>query len=51
MSPRPRTAVIGLGAMGLPMATRLAAHLPVTAFDVAEGRLDRLATARGTPAA
>ncbi|MGW4751300.1 NAD(P)-dependent oxidoreductase [Streptomyces chartreusis] len=51
MSPRPRTAVIGLGAMGLPMATRLAAHLPVTAFDVAEARLDRLATAGGTPAA
>jgi 3-hydroxyisobutyrate dehydrogenase len=50
MNPRPHTAVIGLGAMGLPMATRLAAHLPVTAFDVAEDRLAQLATAGGTPA-
>lgn len=50
MTPRPHTAVIGLGAMGLPMATRLAAHLPVTAFDVDEARLTRLTTAGGTPA-
>ncbi|MEV1063447.1 NAD(P)-dependent oxidoreductase [Streptomyces sp. NPDC050263] len=50
MNPRPRIAVIGLGAMGLPMATRLAAHLPVTAYDVAEPRLARLAAAGGTPA-
>ncbi|WP_369169443.1 NAD(P)-dependent oxidoreductase [Streptomyces sp. R28] len=50
MHPRPRTAVIGLGAMGLPMATRLATHLPVTAFDVAEDRLARLTAAGGTAA-
>ncbi|SER83732.1 3-hydroxyisobutyrate dehydrogenase [Streptomyces sp. yr375] len=50
MSPRPRTAVIGLGAMGLPMATRLAAHLPVTAFDVAEERVAQLTAAGGTAA-
>jgi len=29
----PRIAVIGLGAMGLPMATHLAATFPVTGFD------------------
>ncbi|KUO22081.1 NAD(P)-dependent oxidoreductase [Streptomyces dysideae] len=51
MNPRPHTAVIGLGAMGLPMATRLAAHLPVTAYDISEPRLAQLAAAGGTPAA
>ncbi|MGW0709694.1 NAD(P)-dependent oxidoreductase [Streptomyces sp. NPDC002643] len=51
MTPRPHTAVIGLGAMGLPMATRLAAHLPVTAFDVAEARLAHLTSVGGTAAA
>ncbi|WP_078655817.1 NAD(P)-dependent oxidoreductase [Streptomyces fulvoviolaceus] len=50
MTPRPHTAVIGLGAMGLPMATRLAAHFPVTAFDVAEDRLAQLTAAGGTAA-
>jgi 3-hydroxyisobutyrate dehydrogenase len=50
MSPRPHTAVIGLGAMGLPMATRLAARLPVSAYDIAEPRLAQLAAAGGTPA-
>ncbi|EFL26416.1 putative 3-hydroxybutyrate dehydrogenase [Streptomyces himastatinicus ATCC 53653] len=35
----PRTAVIGLGAMGLPMAQRLAAgDFPVTVFDIAAER-------------
>ncbi|MFJ8330018.1 NAD(P)-dependent oxidoreductase [Streptomyces sp. NPDC094437] len=33
-----RTAVLGLGAMGLPMARRLASHLPVTVYDIAPGR-------------
>lgn len=33
LTDRPAVAVIGLGAMGLPMATRLASTLPVTAFD------------------
>jgi 3-hydroxyisobutyrate dehydrogenase len=50
MHPRPRTAVIGLGAMGLPMATHLAAHLPVTAYDISEPRLAQLTTAGGTAA-
>jgi 3-hydroxyisobutyrate dehydrogenase len=36
--PTPRVAVIGLGAMGLPMAGRLAAALPVTAFDTDPAR-------------
>lgn len=36
--PRPRTAVIGLGAMGLPMARRLARELPVTVYDIAAER-------------
>ncbi|RCV55978.1 NAD(P)-dependent oxidoreductase [Marinitenerispora sediminis] len=34
----PRVAVLGLGAMGLPMARHLAADLPVTVFDVAAER-------------
>ncbi|MCZ0989144.1 NAD(P)-dependent oxidoreductase [Streptomyces diastatochromogenes] len=51
MTPRPHTAVIGLGAMGLPMATHLSAHLPVTAYDISEPRLAQLAAANGTPAA
>lgn len=50
MTPRPHTAVIGLGAMGLPMATRLATHLPVTAFDISEDRLTQLTAAGGTAA-
>ncbi|WP_223736290.1 GntT/GntP/DsdX family permease [Streptomyces purpurogeneiscleroticus] len=45
-NPAPRTAVIGLGAMGLPMARRLAAALPVTVFDIAAERR-ALVTAEG----
>jgi len=45
-TPVPRTAVIGLGAMGLPMARRLAATLPVTVFDIAAERR-ALVTAEG----
>lgn len=36
----PTVAVLGLGAMGLPMASRLAEDLPVRGFDIAEARLD-----------
>lgn len=44
-------AVIGLGAMGLPMATRLAERFEVKGFDIAEARLE-LAGAQGVaPAA
>ncbi|MDQ1581105.1 MAG: 3-hydroxyisobutyrate dehydrogenase [Microbacteriaceae bacterium] len=39
-------AVLGLGAMGLPMATRLASELRVNGFDIDEARL-ALATAAG----
>ncbi|MDH2443819.1 NAD(P)-dependent oxidoreductase [Amnibacterium sp. CER49] len=35
----PQVAVLGLGAMGLPMATRLAETLPVRAFDVVPDRI------------
>ena len=35
---RPVVTVLGLGAMGLPMATRLAASLPVRGFDFDAGR-------------
>ncbi|MFG3365811.1 NAD(P)-dependent oxidoreductase [Streptomyces sp. NPDC048156] len=45
-TPVPRTAVIGLGAMGLPMARRLAGTLPVTVFDIAAERR-ALVTAEG----
>ncbi|MFF8971826.1 NAD(P)-dependent oxidoreductase [Streptomyces sp. NPDC014995] len=41
--PRPHTAVIGLGAMGLPMARRLAGELPVSVFDIAADRRSVLA--------
>lgn len=44
--PSPRTAVIGLGAMGFPMALRLATELPVTVFDIAAERR-ALVTAEG----
>ncbi|WP_022868725.1 NAD(P)-dependent oxidoreductase [Schaalia vaccimaxillae] len=37
--------VLGLGAMGLPMATNLAQSFPVTGFDVFEARRDAAATA------
>ncbi|GAA3294559.1 NAD(P)-dependent oxidoreductase [Arthrobacter citreus] len=39
-------AVLGLGAMGLPMATRLATSLQVNGFDIADARL-QLAAAAG----
>ncbi|NVM98243.1 NAD(P)-dependent oxidoreductase [Arthrobacter sp. SDTb3-6] len=39
-------AVLGLGAMGLPMATRLASRLSVHGYDIAEPRL-KLASAAG----
>jgi len=41
----PAVAVIGLGAMGLPMATRLASTLPVTAFDPLAERMSLAARA------
>ncbi|NEC85085.1 NAD(P)-dependent oxidoreductase [Streptomyces sp. SID12501] len=41
--PRPHTAVIGLGAMGLPMARRLAGELPVSVYDIAADRRSALA--------
>jgi 3-hydroxyisobutyrate dehydrogenase len=41
--PRPHTAVIGLGAMGLPMARRLAGELPVSVHDIAADRRAALA--------
>lgn len=50
MTTPPTVAVLGLGAMGLPMATRLASALPVVAFDVAAERT-RLATDAGARAA
>ncbi|SMG47912.1 NAD(P)-dependent oxidoreductase [Agreia pratensis] len=42
-------AVLGLGAMGLPMATRLATELTVHGFDIAEPRLALAADAGVTP--
>ncbi|MEU5024678.1 NAD(P)-dependent oxidoreductase [Streptomyces milbemycinicus] len=50
----PRTAVIGLGAMGLPMAQRLAGTFPVAVFDIAAERralaVGHGATEAATPA-
>ncbi|MEB8338217.1 NAD(P)-dependent oxidoreductase [Streptomyces endophyticus] len=46
----PVTAVLGLGAMGLPMATRLAGAFPVHAFDVFEERRTLAAESGATPA-
>ena len=52
---QPRIAVIGLGAMGLPMAAHLATTFPVTGFDPFEPRRDLAAesgiVATATPAA
>lgn len=45
--PRPRTAVIGLGAMGLPMAHRLAGQLPLSVYDIAADRRAALAASAG----
>ncbi|MER5177151.1 NAD(P)-dependent oxidoreductase [Streptomyces sp. NPDC002896] len=50
-APHPRTAVIGLGAMGLPMARRLAARLPVSVYDIAPDRRALIAADGGTDAA
>jgi 3-hydroxyisobutyrate dehydrogenase len=47
----PTVAVLGLGAMGLPMATRLAGAFPVRAFDVFEERRSLATKAGATPAA
>ena len=44
-----RVAVLGLGAMGLPMATRLATALTVHGFDIAPDRLSLAADAGITP--
>ncbi|MBC3763267.1 NAD(P)-dependent oxidoreductase [Quadrisphaera oryzae] len=44
-SSTPTTAVLGLGAMGLPMATRLATALPVRGYDPAPARLELAAQA------
>ncbi|MWV58404.1 NAD(P)-dependent oxidoreductase [Rathayibacter sp. VKM Ac-2754] len=44
-----RVAVLGLGAMGLPMATRLAGELTVHGFDIAPARLELAADAGITP--
>jgi len=45
-----KVAVLGLGAMGLPMATRLATRFDVRAFDVADERV-ALAVEAGATAA
>ncbi|AIY03402.1 beta-hydroxyacid dehydrogenase [Arthrobacter sp. PAMC 25486] len=45
MSENYTVTVLGLGAMGLPMATRLASKLTVHGFDIAEPRLRLAATA------
>ncbi|MCI2959298.1 NAD(P)-dependent oxidoreductase [Agromyces atrinae] len=44
-----QVAVLGLGAMGLPMATRLADDLTVHGFDIAQPRLDLAAASGITP--
>lgn len=44
-SPTYTVAVLGLGAMGLPMATRLASKLTVHGFDINEARLELAAAA------
>lgn len=44
-----RVAVLGLGAMGLPMATRLASALTVHGFDIADARLTLAAEHGITP--
>jgi 3-hydroxyisobutyrate dehydrogenase len=47
---RPAVAVIGLGAMGLPMATRLASTLPVAVFDPVAERVSLAGQAGARPA-
>jgi 3-hydroxyisobutyrate dehydrogenase len=46
----PTVAFIGLGAMGLPMAARLATAFPVTAFDISPERRTLAAQRGATPA-
>lgn len=50
-APTTQTAVIGLGAMGLPIAQRLAESLPVTVFDPDDGRAAAAAQAGARVAA
>jgi 3-hydroxyisobutyrate dehydrogenase len=50
-APMEQTAVIGLGAMGLPIAQRLAESLPVTVFDPDVGRTSAAAQAGARVAA
>ncbi|GHD52747.1 NAD(P)-dependent oxidoreductase [Mycetocola manganoxydans] len=45
LNPTPVVTVLGLGAMGLPMATRLASALTVRGYDFAANRLDLAADA------
>ncbi|MDH6437586.1 3-hydroxyisobutyrate dehydrogenase [Streptomyces sp. SAI-144] len=45
--PRPRTAIIGLGAMGMPMARRLAGELAVSVYDIAADRRAAIAASEG----
>ena len=42
MSPAPRLSVIGLGYVGLPLATALARHFPVVGFDIDARRIKEL---------
>lgn len=46
----PRTAVLGLGAMGLPMARRLATQLPISVYDIDASRRATLASEGATDA-
>ncbi|RNI20419.1 2-hydroxy-3-oxopropionate reductase [Flexivirga caeni] len=51
MSSTPNVAVIGLGIMGLPMATNLVeADYPVTGYNRSQGPIDKLVAAGGTAA-
>ena len=43
MGEPPRISVLGLGYVGLPLAVALAAHYPVTGFDVKAGRIQEIA--------
>jgi 3-hydroxyisobutyrate dehydrogenase len=50
MPDSPKVAVLGLGAMGLPMATRLASFLEVAAYDVVAQRTGLAAASGARPA-
>ena len=43
MGEPPRISVLGLGYVGLPLAVALAAHYPVTGFDIKAGRVQEIA--------